>query len=82
MKITMAEDLQLLRQYAETRAEHAFAALVERHLSLVYSAARSTGLRRWRRAYSWIWHGRHRRCRDAMTSSAGFTRARITPRQN
>lgn len=35
----MAEDTQLLRQYAETRAQDAFAMLVERHISLVYSAA-------------------------------------------
>ena len=35
----MAEDIQMLRQYAETRAEPAFAALVERHIALVYSAA-------------------------------------------
>lgn len=36
---TMAEDIQLLQRYADTRAEDAFAALVERHISLVYSAA-------------------------------------------
>lgn len=35
----MAEDIQLLRQYAEDHAEDAFAALVERHISFVYSAA-------------------------------------------
>lgn len=35
----MAEDIQLLRQYAETHANEAFAALVERHIALVYSAA-------------------------------------------
>ena len=36
----MAEDIQLLRQYAESRAEDAFAALVQRHISFVYAAAR------------------------------------------
>ncbi|MDO8541970.1 MAG: hypothetical protein Q7S40_16150 [Opitutaceae bacterium] len=33
----MAEDIQLLRQYAEHHAEDAFATLVERHISFVYS---------------------------------------------
>ena len=35
----MSDDAELLRCYAETRAEPAFAALVERHLGLVYAAA-------------------------------------------
>ena len=35
----MAEDIQLLRHYAEHRAEDAFTALVERHVAFVYSAA-------------------------------------------
>lgn len=35
----MADDLQLLRRYAELRDEAAFAALAERHVALVYSAA-------------------------------------------
>lgn len=35
----MATDLELLQQYARDRSEPAFAALVERHLGLVYSAA-------------------------------------------
>src|SRR6187549_428261 len=36
----MAEDIQLLRRYAENRANDAFAALVQRHISFVYTAAR------------------------------------------
>ena len=35
----MTPDRELLRQYAETRGEEAFAELVRRHLDLVYSAA-------------------------------------------
>ncbi len=35
----MADDVQLLRQYADQRADDAFAALVERHVSFVYAAA-------------------------------------------
>ena len=35
----MKDDAELLRRYAEDRAEDAFAELVERHLNLVYSAA-------------------------------------------
>lgn len=35
----MADDAQLLRRYAETRSEADFAALVERHLALVYHTA-------------------------------------------
>ena len=35
----MSDDAALLRRYAETRDEPAFAALVERHLGLVYAAA-------------------------------------------
>src|SRR5947207_11483643 len=34
------EDLELLREYAERGSEAAFSTLVERHLGLVYSAAR------------------------------------------
>jgi RNA polymerase sigma factor (sigma-70 family) len=35
----MPDDAELLRRYADTRDEPAFAALVERHLGLVYSSA-------------------------------------------
>lgn len=35
----MSDDAELLRRYAETRSEPAFATLVERHLGLVYAAA-------------------------------------------
>jgi RNA polymerase sigma factor (sigma-70 family) len=35
----MTDDLQLLRTYAENGSEDAFAAIVQRHLGLVYSAA-------------------------------------------
>ena len=35
----MSDDAELLRRYADTRSEPAFAALVERHLGLVYAAA-------------------------------------------
>lgn len=35
----MSDDAELLRRYAENRSEPAFAALVERHLGLVYAAA-------------------------------------------
>ena len=39
-----ADDITLLREYAEKDSETAFAALVKRHLNLVYSTAlRSTG---------------------------------------
>ena len=34
------EDLELLREYTERGSEAAFSTLVERHLGLVYSAAR------------------------------------------
>ena len=33
------EDIQLLREYADSRSEAAFAELVQRHVGLVYSAA-------------------------------------------
>ena len=36
----MSDDLTLLRDYAATQSETAFAALVQRHVNLVYSAAR------------------------------------------
>ena len=35
----MTPDCELLRRYAESRCEEAFAELVRRHLDLVYSAA-------------------------------------------
>jgi DNA-directed RNA polymerase specialized sigma24 family protein len=35
----MATDIELLRRYAEFKDEDAFAELVERHVSFVYSAA-------------------------------------------
>src|SRR5579859_2746777 len=35
----MMDDLNLLKEYARTNSELAFATLVERHLGLVYSAA-------------------------------------------
>src|SRR5512135_2577831 len=35
----MTPDCELLRRYAETRSESAYAELVQRHLNLVYSAA-------------------------------------------
>src|SRR6185295_2427868 len=35
----MLDDAELLRRYAATRAEEDFAALVRRHVNLVYSAA-------------------------------------------
>src|SRR5256885_12247356 len=35
----MTSDCDLLRRYAETNSEEAFAELVRRHLNLVYSAA-------------------------------------------
>src|ERR1035437_6089205 len=35
----MTDDLTLLREYARTQSEPAFAALVERHANLVYSVA-------------------------------------------
>ena len=35
----MTPDRELLRRYAESRSETAFAELVERHVHLVYSAA-------------------------------------------
>src|SRR5207302_3071699 len=37
--IKMTTDLELLRRYAQQNSEAAFAALVRRHLDLVYSAA-------------------------------------------
>ena len=38
------DDIALLKEYAESNSESAFAALVERHVNLVYSAAlRSVG---------------------------------------
>ena len=35
----MTDDMALVREYARTRSETAFAALVSRHLNLVYSVA-------------------------------------------
>jgi hypothetical protein len=35
----MDDDMELLREYATRRSEHAFATLVARHISLVYSSA-------------------------------------------
>ena len=41
---TMNDDLTLLREYARHNSEEAFAALVTRHINLVYSVAlRSVG---------------------------------------
>src|SRR5215469_12842106 len=34
-----ADDMELVRQYAQSNSETAFAALVERHVNLVYSVA-------------------------------------------
>src|SRR5438128_1105636 len=38
-RLNMTPDCELLRRYAESRSEDAFAELVRRHLDLVYSAA-------------------------------------------
>ena len=35
----MSDDSELLRRYAEARSQDAFAELVQRHLTLVYSTA-------------------------------------------
>ena len=35
----MTDDMELVRQYADHRAENAFAILVSRHINMVYSAA-------------------------------------------
>jgi hypothetical protein len=42
---TMAEDIQLLRRYAETRAQDAFATIVERHISLWQAEGVVPGIR-------------------------------------
>jgi len=39
-QVNELSDQELLREYAHGRSESAFAALVERHIDLVYSAAR------------------------------------------
>jgi hypothetical protein len=42
------DDITLLREYAETGSEAAFAVLVERHVNLVYSTARAAWATRFR----------------------------------
>jgi DNA-directed RNA polymerase specialized sigma subunit len=42
----MSEDAELLRQYAQSGSETAFAELVGRHLPLVYATALRLGARR------------------------------------